>query len=93
MNGESTEEPTNERQESRALRAGDGGPQPPYGPAILDAIATGELQMMKAIAEAARRALYGIEFERVSTANEREVRAALEKLETAIARIDRSSSR
>jgi Domain of unknown function (DUF1843) len=88
MNGESTEEPTNEGQESRV---GDGGPQPPYGPAILGAVATGDLQMMKAIAEAARRALYGIEFERVSAENEREVRAALEKLETAITRIDRPS--
>ena len=87
-NRESSDEPANERRESRSAK---GGPQPPYGPAILDAVATGDLQMMKAIAEAARRALYGMEFERVSAENETEVRAALEKLESAITRIDRPS--
>ncbi|MFE1312114.1 DUF1843 domain-containing protein [Streptomyces sp. NPDC058755] len=44
----------------------NGGPVPPSGPPIHDAIASGDLQRMKAVAEAARKALYGVEFQPVT---------------------------
>ena len=62
---------------------------PPYGPPIFRAIERGELHEMKAVAHAAREALYGVKFEPVTPENEGEVRAALEQLETAIAKLER----
>ncbi|MGW4163739.1 DUF1843 domain-containing protein [Streptomyces sp. NPDC004788] len=65
-------------------------PVPPYGPPIHDAIAGNDLQHMKAVAEAARRALYGIDFAPVADDRRGEVRQALEALQTAIDRLDRA---
>lgn len=67
-----------------------GRPVPPYGPAIHDAIAASDLQQMKAVAEAARKALYGVEFQTVTDDQYDEVKEALEALESAIARLDRT---
>jgi hypothetical protein len=63
-------------------------PREPYGPPINDAIASGDLQHMKAVAEAARRALYAVEFEAVTADNDGDVRAALTDLDAAITRLD-----
>jgi hypothetical protein len=63
-------------------------PREPYGPPINDAIASGDLQHMKAVAEAARRALYSVEFEAVTATNESDVQTALADLEAAITRLD-----
>ena len=76
------------RDRSGEGRPPNGGPHPPYGPPILDAIASGDLQQMKAVAAAARRALYGVEFEPVSERNADEVRDALERLDEAIRRLE-----
>jgi len=60
----------------------------PYGPAIHDAVASGDVQQMKAIAEGARRALYAVEFEGVTADRYDEVKDALDALEEAIVRLD-----
>ncbi|MFD7324205.1 DUF1843 domain-containing protein [Streptomyces sp. NPDC059875] len=49
-------------------------PRSPYGPPIHDAIATNDLQQMKAVAEAARRALYGVDFTPVTADQYHEVK-------------------
>lgn len=67
----------------------DAGPVPPYGPPIHDAIASGDLQRMKAVAEAARKALYGVEFQPVTEDQYDEVKQALEALDSAISRLER----
>ena len=62
---------------------------PPYGPPLLDAVARGDLNEMKAVAEAARQSLYGVRFSKVeSPEHAEEVRAALDKLEDAIRRLE-----
>jgi Domain of unknown function (DUF1843) len=61
----------------------------PYGPPIFDAIARGDLFEMRAVAEEARRALYGVRFESVPPESVTEVKEALEKLERAILRVER----
>jgi hypothetical protein len=65
-----------------------GGPRPPYGHAIHDAIASGDVQRMKAVAEGARKALYEVEFAPVPRERAAEVAEALRLLEEAIARLD-----
>jgi hypothetical protein len=45
---------------------------------------------MKAVAEAARKALYGVDFEPVAADRHDEVKEALDALESAIARMDQS---
>jgi Domain of unknown function (DUF1843) len=73
------------------IRPGEewGTPEPPYGPPLLDAVARGDLNEMKAVAEAARQSLYGVRFRRVSGPEEaREVREALATLEEAIHRLE-----
>ncbi|MFJ9825535.1 DUF1843 domain-containing protein [Streptomyces sp. NPDC101160] len=65
-------------------------PRPPYGPPIHDAIAGNDLQHMKAVAEAARRALYGVDFAPVGPDRHGEVKQALDALEAAITRLDRA---
>ena len=67
-----------------------GGALPPYGPPIHDAIASNDLQQMKAVAEAARKALYGVDFEPVAADRYDEVKEALDALESAIIRLDRA---
>ncbi|MGX1095948.1 hypothetical protein RKD47_006714 [Streptomyces albogriseolus] len=67
------------------------GPLPPYGPPIHDAIVSGDLQHMKAVAEAARKALYEVEFQPVAADQREEVKEALEALESAITRLDNAS--
>ena len=62
---------------------------PPYGPPIFSAIERGELHEMKAVAQAAREALYGVKFPPVTPENEGEVKDALEQLEAAIAKLER----
>jgi hypothetical protein len=66
-----------------------GGAREPYGPAIRDAMARGELYEMKATAEAARQALYKIAYAPVTAENEAHVRAALADLEAAIRKLER----
>ena len=62
---------------------------PPYGPPLLDAVARGDLNEMKAVAEAARQSLYGVRFSKVESPEQaKEVRAALDKLEGAIRRLE-----
>lgn len=65
-------------------------PRPPYGPPIHDAIAGNDLQHMKAVAEAARNALYEVDFEPVAADSHDEVKEALDALESAIARMERA---
>ena len=66
-----------------------GEPVPPYGAAMLDAVARGDLNEMKAVAAAARHSLYGVRFSKVKDADQaEEVRAALDKLEDAIRRLE-----
>ena len=68
---------------------GWGDAVPPYGPPLLDAVARGDLNEMKAVAEAARQSLYGVRFSKVeSPEHAEEVRAALDKLEGAIRRLE-----
>lgn len=85
------ERPGAEDPQKRARQSGHGSPQEPYGPPIHDAVASGDLQHMKAVAEAARRALYPVEFNRVSADNETEVREALANLDAAIAHLEPKS--
>ena len=85
------EPPGAEGPQKRARKSGLGSPQEPYGPSIHDAVASGDTQHMKAVAEAARRALYSIEFEEVTADNETEVREALADLDAAIARLEPKS--
>jgi hypothetical protein len=62
---------------------------PPYGPPLLDAVARGDLNEMKAVAEAARHSLYGVRFSKVESPKQaEEVRGALDKLEDAIRRLE-----
>jgi hypothetical protein len=62
---------------------------PPYGAAMLDAVARGDLNEMKAVADAARHSLYGVRFSKVKGPEQaEEVRAALDKLEDAIRRLE-----
>ncbi|WP_043629089.1 DUF1843 domain-containing protein [Nonomuraea candida] len=65
-------------------------PLPPYGPAIHDAIASNDLQQMKAVAEGARKALYQVDFGPVPAERYGEVKEALEALDAAIIRLDRT---
>jgi hypothetical protein len=65
-----------------------GAPLPPYGPAIHDAIASGDIQRMKAVAEAARKALYDVKFAAVPEDRIDEVADALRSLAEAIASLD-----
>jgi hypothetical protein len=65
-----------------------GGPVPPYGTAIRDAIARGSLQELKAVAEAARRSLYDVKFAKTQKAKTSEVRDALQELDEAIRNIE-----
>jgi Domain of unknown function (DUF1843) len=74
---------------SKTAREG-GGPVPPYGTAIRDAIARGNLQELKAVAEAARRSLYDVKFAKTTDAKATEVRDALQELEEAIQNIEQS---
>lgn len=67
-----------------------GHPRPPYGPPIHDAIASNDLQHMKAIAEAARKALYSVDFEPVTAERHDEVKEALDALDSAITRIEQA---
>lgn len=60
----------------------------PYGPPIHEAIASGDLQRMKAVAEGARKALYTVEFDRVPPSQAEEVKDALLALNAAIARLE-----
>jgi hypothetical protein len=69
---------------------GPSGPLPPYGPPIHDAIASGDVQRMKAVAEGARKALYEVEFAAVPADRVNEVIDALRSLDEAIARLDTS---
>jgi hypothetical protein len=85
------ERPGAEGPEKRARQSGLGSPQEPYGPPIHDAVVSDDLQHMKAVAEAARRALYPVEFESVTPDNEAEVREALANLDAAIARLEPKS--
>lgn len=71
-----------------ARQSGMGSPEPPYGTAIHDAVASDDLQYMKAIAEAARRALHPVEFSSATADNATEIREALTTLEAAIARLE-----
>ena len=71
----------------RMTREG-GGPVPPYGTAIRDAIARGSLQELKAVAEAARRSLYDVKFAKAPKAQASEIRDALQELEEAIRNIE-----
>jgi hypothetical protein len=80
--GTSDEEQGRERPPATAFRE-------PYGPPIHDVIAQNNLQEMKATAEAARRALYGVEFAPVSPERQAEVTEALSTLEAAISELDR----
>jgi hypothetical protein len=66
---------------------GVGAPMPPYGPPIHDAIASGDVQRMKAVAEGARQALYDVQFAPVPKHRREEVVSALRALEEAIARL------
>jgi len=66
------------------------GPVPPYGTAIRDAIARGNLQELKAVAEAARRSLYDVKFAKTPHGKATEVCDALQKLEDAIRNIERA---
>jgi Domain of unknown function (DUF1843) len=62
---------------------------PPYGPPMLDAVARGDLHEMKAVAAAARHSLFGVRFSKIeSSEHAEEVRAALDKLEDAIRRLE-----
>ena len=70
--------------------ARNGGPVPPYGTAIRDAIARGDLEELKAVAEAARRSLYDVKFAKTTEANASEVRDALHELEEAIQNLEQS---
>ena len=72
--------------------ASPGGPLPPYGVAIRDAIARGDLQEMKGTAAAARRALYGVRFERTNRKTEAATREALAELEAAIRELEGGSA-
>ncbi|MBF6303010.1 DUF1843 domain-containing protein [Nocardia amamiensis] len=63
-------------------------PRPPYGHAIHDAINSGDLQRMKAVAEGARKALYEVEFAPVAPEQIAEVTDALRALEDAISRLE-----
>jgi hypothetical protein len=66
-----------------------GDPVPPYGAAMLDAVARGDLNEMKAVAAAARQSLHGVRFSKVESPEQaEEVRAALDKLEDAIRRLE-----
>ena len=65
-----------------------GSPRLPYGPAIFDAIAGGDLQRMKAVGEAARKALYEVEFDRVPADRVAEVEEALNALTQVLARLE-----
>ena len=60
----------------------------PYGPPIVEAAASGDLQQMKAVAESARQALYNIQFRPVNEGNQADVRAALGELEAAITKLE-----
>ena len=73
---------------ARSSRRSNGGPVPPYGTAIRDAIVRGTMQEMKAVAEEARRALFGIRFARVTSAQRADVLRALAELEEAIQKIE-----
>ena len=61
---------------------------PPYGVPIRNAIARGDLHEMKATADAARRALYKVDYKPVTDKNEAEVREALAELEAAIKKLE-----
>jgi hypothetical protein len=74
---------------SKAARDG-GGPVPPYGTAIRDAMARGNLQELKAVGEAARRSLYEVKFAKTPNAKAAEVLEALRELETAIQNLEQT---
>lgn len=76
------------RLEGAGVRSVGGGPVPPYGVPIRDAIARGNLQEMKATAAAARQALFGVQFQSAGQSNVEESRQALEKLEAAIRKLE-----
>lgn len=63
-------------------------PMLPYGPPIRDAVASGDINHMKAVAEAARRALYPVSFKSVTAAQSDDARKALQELDAAIARLE-----
>ena len=73
---------------SGAEAAPAAAPVPPYGLPIHEAIASGDLQRMKAVAEGARKALYAVEFDRVPADRVHEVKDALRSLEAAITRLE-----
>ncbi|MFF8276888.1 DUF1843 domain-containing protein [Streptomyces lateritius] len=75
---------------TRSEDASQSGPVPPYGPPIHDAIAGNDLQHMKAVAEAARKALYEVDFAPVTADQYDEVKEALAALEAAITRLDQA---
>uniref|UniRef100_A0AAU2JVX8 DUF1843 domain-containing protein n=1 Tax=Streptomyces sp. NBC_00049 TaxID=2903617 RepID=A0AAU2JVX8_9ACTN len=75
---------------ARSDEEAQGGPVPPYGAAIHDAIAENDVQQMRAVAEAARKALYGVDFAPVPADRRVEVKVALDALESAIARLDQA---
>ena len=68
---------------------GGGGPVPPYGTAIRRAISRGRIHEMKAVAEAAREALYKVEFAPVADEDREDVTQALQELERAIKRLEK----
>lgn len=73
---------------SAAEEASVAAPRLPYGPPIHEAIASGDLERMKAVAEGARKALYKVEFDRVPPGQAEEVKEALGALNAAIARLE-----
>ena len=75
---------------ARSAKRSTGGPVPPYGTAIRDAIARGTVQEMNAVAEEARRALYSIRFTKVTSAQRADVLRALGELEEAIKNLEAS---
>lgn len=71
------------------LKSARGGSLVPYGPPIWDAKARGDISEMKAVAEAARRALFPTKFTAVKGEKEAEAKRALAELEAAIAKLER----
>lgn len=74
-------------------QGGHGGLRVPYGPPIEDATARGDLQEMKATAEAARRALYNIDYQSATIVNKEDIKKALEELEIAIQTLQSTKTR
>ena len=69
-----------------------GGPRPPYGPPIDDAIAKGDLLEMKTVAESARKALYPLEDSSIPKDSREEIVSKLNQLEEAIKRLENRDS-